>query len=353
MILSIMESQPPDYLNIAAQFKIEGDPINYQPISVGLINQTLDISTTNASYILQRINQYVFKNPVQVMDNIEMVADHLKRENYPRQILKPIPTKQGKNYYVDQDGKHWRMYPRVENTISYDWVDNSEVAYEAAMAFGEYVCYLKELNPEKLQITIPNFHNTPFRFQNFLNAKKDTFGLQLKWATPLFDQIDNWADKLLKMYAGVAKPEAVVHNDTKISNLLFDSVSKEPVCVIDLDTLMPGMLAYDFGDMVRTCAASVDENNRELNLVSIRGDIYSALLEGYLESTSDRFSYVNRPYLETGTALVIFEQGLRFLTDFMQNTGYYETDYASQNLDRAKNQFVLLEDFLKRKTDLT
>lgn len=344
-----MERRDPDYLKFAQRFEIEGSPIRYNKVSGGLINLTIEIITSETSYILQNINSHVFKKPVHLMHNIDIVAEHLKHKNYPKQILKPIKTHQEKKLFVDLEGRHWRMYPMVKDTIWFNRVDDPQMAYEVATAFGEYVCYLKDLNPNRLHITLPDFHNTPIRYQNFLKAVKNGLRGYVKMATPLFDQIDAWADQLLKRYPELAKPVSVVHNDTKITNLLFDKVTKKPTCVIDLDTLMPGVLAYEFGDIVRTCAPTFDEDHCNVEEVAIRWDIFEALLKAYQESTKDHFFHVDRSYLETGVALTIFEQGLRFLTEYLRNTNYYNQDHRVDNLYRAKNQFALLEDFLKKK----
>ena len=335
----------PEFSNILAHFQIEGTLQEWNAINGGLINRTFWIRTDKRAYVLQAINSQVFKNPANIMENIQRVADYLESSDYPRMVLRPIKTKDEQNFYQSQSNEYWRLFPFFENTFSINRVDSAEQAYRAAYGFGEYVRYLTDLPPNELHVTIPDFHNTPFRFQAFQQSIKKATLRRKKLAQTLIKDLLG-LQFILKKYTSFSHALRVVHYDTKINNVLFDSNTSKVKVIIDLDTLMPGLLPYDFGDMVRTYTSSVDENGTEMSEVYVRKVVLEAVTTGYLEGIRNAIRPIEKANLYNGAALVIYEQALRFLSDYLLGNVYYLVKYESQNLIRAKNQLVLLRAFL-------
>ncbi|MEO1517713.1 MAG: aminoglycoside phosphotransferase family protein [Bacteroidota bacterium] len=334
-------------------FPLPGTIDQIEPITLGLINQTFKVRCSTPDgplhYILQQINTSIFRQPVAVMDNIQQVAAFLSGSNYPRHILQALPTKTGESFCVDVQNQYWRLYPFLENSLSVQRADRPEWAYEAAYTFGEYARYLADFDVGKLQVTVADFHHTPKRFAHFQTSIGQASEERLAKARALIENLLN-AKHLLAHYPALENCQRVVHYDTKISNVLLDAQTYKGVCVIDLDTLMPGMLAYDYGDMVRTFAPPVDENATDLAQVFVRPDILQATREGFLEGIKDAITKEEKEQLTDGARLIIYEQSLRFLTDYLQGDLYYSTSHPEQNLQRAQNQWTLLQDFLRQTT---
>lgn len=332
---------------IAQNFRIEGVPESFLPISIGHINETYKLVTEGGQYILQRINDQVFKKPAEVMENIERVGAFLVGRGYPKKILRAVPTIEGASFHQDKRGQYWRLFPFITDTLTINHVDHPDIAYQAAFAFGEYARYLSHFDISKLHVTIPDFHNTPLRFLHFKVLLKLAAPERLNLAKQVVQLVTDHAG-ILETYSCIAPFLSVVHYDTKINNLLLDEETLTPVCIIDLDTLMPGMLPYDFGDMVRTFTPGVDENEADLQQVQVRLPVYEALKEGFLDGIKGQIHPTVKLHLEDGAQLIIFEQAIRFLTDYLQGNLYYPVTYETQNLDRAKNQMTLLQDFLAK-----
>ena len=335
---------------IARQFQIKGQPRELIPITIGHINQTYQINSfigeQQYSCILQKLNTHVFRNPEGVMNNIDRVASHLESKGYPKLILKPITTLQQLPYLKTRDGDYWRAFPFFENTYTTNLVDEPDLAWEVAFNFGEYARYLADLDPQKLVETIPGFHHTPQRYRAFRKALKKARESRLQEAANAIKEVIDHKE-LLAHYPAFSDTIRVVHYDTKINNILLDQDTGKGVCVIDLDTIMPGMLPYDFGDMVRTITPPVDENEKDLAKVHVRKTFLDALTSGYLEGLQESIQPIEEQNLNNGASLIIYEQAIRFLTDFLEDDHYYPVEYAQQNLIRARNQLVLLNDFLK------
>lgn len=335
---------------IVKNFKIHGQLVEAIPIEVGHINHTYKINTINGlkkeAFILQKINTDIFKQPAEVMENIVNVAEFLFQKNYHahKKVLMPIQTIDNQ-WFAGIKGDYWRIYPFIENTYTFNEVENEAQAYNAAFVFGEYAHYLSDFAVKKLYTTIPDFHNTPLRYQQFLAAVKNGIANRKKQAKQAMEQLTTYA-YLLNSTRNVQLPVRVTHNDTKINNILFDKTSDEAVCVIDLDTLMPGTILYDFGDMVRTFTPPQDENSANLEEVYVRRDILQALTEGYKDGMKESLTEMEAALLLDGGKLTIFEQALRFLTDYLLGDVYYKVADKEQNLIRAKNQICLLESLL-------
>ena len=325
-------------------FDFQGE-YSVERIQTGNINTTLVIQYETDGYVLQKINRHVFHDPIGLMRNLDLVVAQLEQSDYPRQILKPVISIEKKSHQ-QIDNEYWRVFPYFDNCVTVNEVHDATLAYEVAYAFAEFVAYLTALEPTRLIETIPDFHNTPMRFQQFDSAVKNADQSKLRQSE---DQIKFARDQqsILSYYKNCSYVRRVVHYDTKVNNLLLNKHSMKAECVIDLDTVMPGFLAFDFGDLVRTICPPVNENSTDFDSVRVRPDMLVALRRGYDDGMKDNMSALERDTLLKGAALLIFEQGIRFLTDFLSENQYYHVSYPEQNLIRAKNQFYLLQDFLQ------
>ena len=349
-----------DILSICRLFALQDKISTFQPYGNGHINDTFLIrcatanshAQTQPAYILQRINHHVFKQPLAVMSNIEHVLSHwwgvLQAQGatqLARKCPQLVPAHDGKTYAIDQDGNVWRMFHFIDDTYTVDVIETPQQAYLAAKAFGQFQQHLAALPAQQLAETIPGFHHTRNRFQALIraidadsHARVDAVRPEIEFA--LAHEADTGL--LLDLQALGRLPLRVTHNDTKINNVLFDMATGEPLCVVDLDTVMPGLVAYDFGDMVRTAATTVIEDEADISRVDIRMDLFKALAQGYLASAGDSLSDAEKHSLAFGGKLITLEQGIRFLTDYLQGDSYYKTRYAQHNLDRTCNQFALV-----------
>ncbi|MEL6925885.1 MAG: phosphotransferase, partial [Bacteroidota bacterium] len=337
-------------LSISQQFQIRGLPVLLEPLSVGLIHQSYVLSTAangvNYQYLLQQLNHYVFSQPEQIMENIAVVAQHLKQTDYPLRVLEAIPTTQG-SYLLNHQGQYFRLFPFFKHSLSANVIADENMAYEAARAFGWFDAFLSDLPTGRLHTTIPDFHNTPLRLQQLKHAIQQGVSKRVIRSAKVVDELLSY-QSLLRHYSAMEQQLRPVHYDTKINNLLLDASTRKPIAVIDLDTMMPGLLAYDYGDMVRTMAARHDENHPDFNVVSIRPEVLRAINEGFLEAMGDRIQAAEKKALPYGAALIIFEQSLRFLSDYLLGDRYYRIAYADQNFVRAQNQLALLKDYLRQ-----
>lgn len=333
---------------ILNKFQIKGQLLEATPIEIGHINATYQVTLQDglnkSLYVLQKINTQIFKKPLAVMDNIANIGHFLTKKSYPRKVLLPIESMDGQ-YVVKVATNYWRLYPFIPNTITYNQVDTTEQAYNAAFAFGEYTNYLHDFEVTSLHTTIPNFHNTNLRYQQFLEAIKDGVGERKQRAKAAINQLLDYRH-LLHTIKQATLPLRVTHNDTKINNILFDKTNGAAVCVIDLDTLMPGTLLYDYGDMVRTFTPPLDENSADFDNIYIRKEMLNALTEGYKDGMKESLTALEATLLLDGGKLTIYEQALRFLTDYLLGDVYYKVAKEEQNLIRAKNQICLLESLL-------
>lgn len=326
----------------------EGVSISTETLKSGHINDTYKVTVnpldnTNAqdTYILQRVNAQIFTEPQKIMSNIEQVALHLRAKNYPQHILSCIKTREGENFHHNTEG-YWRMIPYISNTYSIIKAENESQAYEAAWAFGEYLNYLNDIDVSKIETIIPNFHNAPFRIMQFNEALKNC---QLENRLALAQKELEYCHERLDFYKNYIAhvPIRVTHNDTKISNILFDKTTQKASCIIDLDTLQPETLLSDFGDMVRTYTPQYDEDEQDIDKIEMRLEYMKALIEGFLSQVKNFITPEERANLIYGAKRTIFVQALRFLADYLNSDTYYKTHYEEQNLNRTKNQIALLK----------
>lgn len=321
----------------------------------GHINDTflIEIQAHDEKFILQKINTGVFKNPLHIVHNIDRYLNHLHQKNENQ--LKTLRTNKNLSYTVDANGDFWRMYNQVENTVSYEVIEKREQAFEAAKAFGKMQRLCLDMNANDFFETIPDFHNLDKRYQKFdqvlLKASKDRLSHAEKEIKFVKEQREI-SDLITSLISSGQLPIRITHNDTKLNNVLLDKNTGKGVCVIDLDTLMPGLVLYDFGDMVRTFTSPVPEDEIDESKVILRNEIFAALSKGYLSELSGVLTEVEKQQLINGAKYMILIIGLRFLTDYLENDVYFKTAYEDHNLVRARNQFALLTDLLKKEDEL-
>ena len=347
-----------DLRRVASNFQIIGKLLKGQTYGSGHINDTYrltyrtpavdpDQSDALTRFILQRINPNIFKRPVALMENIARVTTHIagKLSDQPdqvRRVLTLIPSHRGQMWHIDEQGAYWRAYKFIENARTFDTVQSTQQAFESARAFGRFQRMLVDLPAPALHNTLPDFHDTPKRFLALEDAiARDVAGrLTLARAEVDFAVKRRYvADGLVQ----AALPERVTHNDTKLSNVMLDDSTNEGICVIDLDTVMPGVALYDFGDMVRTTTTSSVEDERDLSKVTMQFPMFQALVRGYLSTAGDFLTGQEKSLLVFSAKLITLEQGIRFLTDYLLGDTYYKIRHQQQNLDRCRTQFQLMQ----------
>ena len=354
-----------DIKSIAASFNLSGRLIRSESFGSGHINDTYCLTCEKDGrqlhYILQRINHQVFKNPPTMMENIRRVTNHIRRKLqeqqnklFLRQLL-VIETKDGTDFYRDERGNYWRLYNRIENAITYDTIESPELAYEAARMFGRFAAMLTDLPGPPLHETILDFHTTPKRFKAFLQVLRQDPCNRAKEAGAEIDFVLSNADicDVLLNHAGKGEiPVRITHNDTKINNVLLDEKTHKGVCVIDLDTVMPGLSLYDFGDMVRTATNPAEEDERDLSKVTMRMPIFEMLLKGFAEETHAFLTPTEKKNLVFAGKLITFEQMIRFLADHLAGDIYYKIHREGHNLDRCRTQMKMVQSIIAQEEQM-
>lgn len=337
-------------------FQFEGDIVEVKPYGNGHINDTYYVQTTQNQYIIQRINHYVFKDPEKLMRNYRLVTDYVKgiidkQHGDPnRETLTIIPTKDGKDFYQATNGNYYRAILFIDQTISLETMTNPQDFYKTGLAFGHFQFLLKDFDATLLAETIPHFHHTPTRFQTFLNVYQKADENKKQTAKREIDFVlahEEDTRKLCEMYESGELPLRVTHNDTKLNNILFDKNNMEPLCIIDLDTVMPGLVGYDFGDAIRSGATYAKEDETNLELVKLELDLYEAFTKGFIEGTQGILTNFEINSLPLAAKTMILECGIRFLTDYLEGDVYFKTDYPKHNLVRTRTQFKLVEEIEK------
>jgi len=340
---------------IGDQFAIEGEFTLGEEISSGHINSTYLVSYERdvgerRRYILQRINPTVFLDPLAVMRNVECVTHHINwkvlrvARDSSGQTLSLYPDKTGRFFVRGPNGGIWRCYNFFEGCRTYDVVENTRQAYEAGHAFGAFQDLVSDLPPEEIVETIPDFHHTLKRYDVLQEAvSADRAGRRVKVAAELeyIEANRSIMGRLLEMKDNGELPVRITHNDTKINNVLFDGQTDEAICVIDLDTVMPGLSLYDFGDLVRTTTNSSGEDLSDVNKVEMRMGFFEPLVEGYMKAAGDVLNDAEVSMLAFSGRLISLELGMRFLTDHLNGDEYFRVTREGQNLDRARTQLKL------------
>lgn len=340
---------------VTSHFDIWGDFLWCERYGSGHINDTYLAVFNQAGhqirYIVQRINTNIFKQPEQLMENISRVLNHSKlklkgRKDATRRALTIVNANDNKPFYVDGEGKYWRAYLFVDRARTYDVLESPEFAYQAAKAFGSFQKLLADIPGDRLHETIPNFHNTPSRLADFDKAlAADVCGRaeSAKAEIEFLQKNRNMASKLLDLMAEGKIPERITHNDTKINNVMLDDETGEGICVIDLDTIMPGISLYDFGDLVRTSTSPAAEDEKDLSKVYARMEMFEALARGFLEGAGGCLTPAEIENMPFSGMLITFEIGVRFLTDYLDGDKYFKTKREGHNLDRCRTQFKLVQ----------
>jgi aminoglycoside phosphotransferase (APT) family kinase protein len=342
---------------VLQRFALPGALVSLERHAGGLINHswvaTVDAAGGGRRFLLQQINRYVFRRPEQVMENMRritrQVADRLAREganDAARRVLTLLPTREGGSHHVDDEGEVWRVVGWIEGTRSVERATTEAEARETARAFGRFLRQLEDLPGPPLHETIPGFHDTPARLEALERAAGADPAGRADGCRPetsaLLDRRP-LAFALADRVAGGELHERPVHNDAKIANVLFDAVTGEALCVVDLDTTMPGLALHDFGDLARSTVSDSAEDERDLSRVGVRPPVFEALAGGFMEGAGDSLPPAERSLLAVGACVITYEQALRFLTDHLDGDRYYRVTRPGHNLDRTRAQLRLLE----------
>ena len=337
------------FITILNEFGIEPNA-SVKPFGSGLINNTWLISDQENEFILQRINQNVFKDPFDIAINIDLVCDHFK-DKHPGYLFPcPRKTATGDSLAFIKNEGYFRIFSFIKNSHTVDVVNSPSQAYEAAKQFGRFTNLLSGFPVDKLKITLPDFHNLPLRYSQFETAIKEGNKERIKQCAVMISFLKD-QQEIVSISEQVSKIPAfkkrATHHDSKINNVLFDNNDKG-LCVVDLDTVMPGYFISDFGDMMRTYLSPVSEEEKDLSKIEIREEYFNAIAEGYLSEMGKELTNVEKSYLVYAGKFMAYMQSLRFLTDYLNNDIYYGSKYEGQNFIRANNQICLLKKVVEK-----
>jgi len=346
-----------DLAEIVKHFWFEGNFLGADPYGFGHINDTyaacFQVDDTVRRYVLQRINHNVFKNPEELMRNIEAVTTHLRNKivatggNSERETLNLIPTVGGETFYRSPLGNYWRGYTFIEDAQTYEVAEDLDHVYRAAWAFGRFQQMLSDFPADRLYETIPNFHHTATRFQAFVAAVERDVKNRASSVRSEIEFVEKRVGDtsvLVNLLDRGKLPERVTHNDTKFNNVMIDDETGSGICVIDLDTVMPGLALYDFGDMVRSGTNPAAEDEQDLSTVRMDVEIFDRVAKGYLDAAREFLTPTEVDYLPFSGKLMTFENGMRFLTDHLSGDVYFKIHRENHNLDRCRTQFKMVAD---------
>ena len=342
-------------LNICEKFQTKGAALSCEPYGNGHINATYLVKTDEEQYILQRINRHIFQDVPGLMRNVERVTAFLaEKDPDPRHSLHLVPAKDGAAY-VEAEGEFYRMYDFVHDSICLDAPETDEDFYQSAVAFGSFQRQLADFPANELSETIPRFHDTPNRYRALRAAiEKDALGRAASCREEIEFALTREADAavMMNLLAAGELPLRVTHNDTKLNNVMLDAKTRKPLCVIDLDTVMPGLAANDFGDSIRFGANTGAEDEKDLKKISLSLARYEAFARGFLEACGKALTPKEIETLPWGAKLMTLECGVRFLTDYLEGDTYFRIHRPEHNLDRTRTQFALVADMEKKWTQM-
>lgn len=349
--------------NLATIFNIIDEVGEIRPLKVGFINDSFIVGSKYLDgnwYFLQKINHNIFKNVSGLQQNINIVTNHLRTKlkeagetDIERKVLRLIPTKNGELFHIDSEGAYWRLYVFIRNTSSYDAI-TPELAYKAGGAFGNFQRMLVDISHDKLIESIPNFHNMEFRLEQFREAVRKNAAGRLSETKWLVDEIENRSEEMClpeHLFREGILPKRINHCDTKVNNLLFNE-NDEPICIVDLDTVMPGFVLSDFGDFMRTGANTGAEDDLDLTKVSFDMEIFKSYTKGYLVSARSFLTTIEIELLPFGAKLMTYMQLSRFLADYLNGDTYYKINNPAHNLQRSKAQFKLLQSIEEKYSEM-
>ena len=340
-------------INLIQHFAIRNEVGEIRPLKIGHINDSFIVDSKNPggeSYFLQKINHHIFKNVEGLQKNIQLVTNHLREKlkeagetNIGQKVLQLVPANDGKLFYQDAEGSFWRVYVNIQGTHSYD-VITPELSYKAGEAFGNFQFMLSDIAHNELIETIPNFHNIEFRLEQFRDAVKANAAGRLTKTQWLVDEIESRAEEMCmpeRLFREGKLPKRINHCDTKVNNMLFDT-NDEPVCIVDLDTVMPGFVLSDFGDFMRSAANTGAEDDENLDNIGVNLAIFEAYTRGYLKKATF-LTPAELGNLAFGAKLLSYMQTVRFFGDYLNGDTYYKIEHEHHNWQRSLAQFKLLQ----------
>ena len=356
-----------DIKEVFGQFKVDGNFVGAELFGSGHINDTYAASCcqdgTVVRYVLQRINSDIFPDTPELMENIMRVTEHIRQkllsqgcEDISRRVLSVIKTNDNGSYYEDSKGNFWRCFILIENACTYDVMPSLGHAYEAARAFGDFQKMLVDLPSPPLNVIIKDFHNGRKRYKDFLEVLKANAHTRAAKAKDEIDFLTENAgifDVLHNLTEQNKIPLRITHNDTKINNVMFDKKTDKGICVIDLDTVMPGLSLYDFGDIVRTTIGPAVEDEQDLSKVFAEMPRFEAIVKGYLSSAGEFLNKYERDNLILGGKYITLMIGARFLTDYLDGDSYYKIHREGHNLDRCRTQFKLVLSMIEQQKQMS
>ncbi len=340
--------------SILPEYGLDQTSLVLEAFGSGLINNTWKIKSAGNEYILQRVNHAIFKQPADIAHNISLIGVYL-RKHYPAyKFVSPVISGKGDEMIYAEGEGYFRMFPFVPGSHSKDVVETPGQAFEAAMQFGRFTHLLQGIDIKKLKTTIPHFHDLSLRYRQFLLALQNGNKQRIDESAGLIKTVSSHADIVGEYEFIKSNPEfklRVTHHDTKISNVLFDAEDKG-LCVIDLDTVMPGYFISDVGDMMRTYLSPVSEEEREVDKIEVRDDFYHAIVQGYYNEMKEELTTVEKEHFFYAGEFMIYMQALRFLTDHLNDDIYYGAKYEGHNFERARNQLMLLKKLKEKEQSL-
>ena len=350
-----------EIMQVASHFRLAGEVESYVELTAGLINNSYRLSCGTKEYVLQQINTYVFKQPEQVMSNVQRVTEHLRRklteagEDPARRALHLIETTDGGNMYRDEQGRCWRVYDFITDALTRDRVETAAQFRQVGAAFGEFQRMLFDFPAAELYETIPHFHDTRKRFETFRQAVATDRAGRVKDLAPEISFFLNREEMMSSIVVAIERgelPLRVTHNDTKTNNVMLDAQSGMALCVIDLDTVMPGSALYDYGDALRFGASSAAEDEPDLSKIWLDMDYFRAFTDGFVPQVRQALTDAELKLLPLGLKVITCELAMRFLTDYIDGDLYFKIRYPEHNLVRARAQMRLQEDIEARYDEL-
>ena len=349
--------------DICASFNIQGEYKCYSELQTGNINSTYKVTyirdEEEKNYILQRINKNVFPSPENVMDNIVRVTEHVREKisksnlSTRKFVLRAFLTKkESLPYYIDEKGEYWRCYRFIKNSTTYDASNDLGIIERVGQAFGRFQGCLDGFDASTLHVIIPNFHNTITRFNAFKKAIEEDLYNRVEGVREEINALLSFEQTAcqLQTYLDSGKiPLRVTHNDTKSNNVSFDKTTGEALAVLDLDTVMPGAIAHDFGDAIRFIANTLVEDDPRVDLVKLDLDKYTAFTKGFINEVKDKLTDLEKSSMNLGVLTITVELAVRFMTDYLTGDKYFKIKYPTHNIDRVRNQLALAKDFVKKK----
>ena len=338
---------------VLMDYDLGSEPVKTERFGNGHINDTYRVTLKNGKYcLLQRINKRVFTKPYELMENVSRVCDFVANKTADRRrSLHLVKTKEGNLYYIDAEGEFWRMYEYITDSLCLDKAETPEDFYQSAVAFGEFQNSLADFDATTLYEVIPNFHNTVDRYKAFHKAIEDNLSGradECREEIEFYLEHEKIAGEIVDKLASGEIPTRVTHNDTKLNNVMLDAKTRTALCVIDLDTVMPGSVLYDFGDSIRFGASSADEDERDLSKVYMDLNLFEAYTKGFLSACGNSLTAKEKEMLPIGAIMMTLECGMRFLTDHLNGDTYFRISREGHNLDRSRTQMTLVKDMEKK-----